>query len=115
MSPNLILTGVSMAVLGFGGRSLARSAPQIRRNLDRILKSVLPNPGVWANSKYYRGGFEPRMSRREAALVMGVSANAGTKRIREAHKKIMLLNHPDRGGSPFIAAKINEAKEILCK
>ena len=55
------------------------------------------------------------MTRREASLILGVSPSAAAKRVAESHKKVMLLNHPDRGGSPFIAAKINEAKDLLDK
>ena len=38
------------------------------------------------------------------------SPNANKLKIKEAHKKIMLINHPDRGGSPYIASKLNEGK-----
>lgn len=64
-------------------------------------------------SKYYKGGFDPKMSKREAALILGVSPTVNKTRLKEAHKRIMLLNHPDRGGSPYLAAKINEAKDFL--
>eukprot|EP00640_Fibrocapsa_japonica_P006656 CAMPEP_0113946736 /NCGR_PEP_ID=MMETSP1339-20121228/59822_1 /TAXON_ID=94617 /ORGANISM="Fibrocapsa japonica" /LENGTH=173 /DNA_ID=CAMNT_0000952971 /DNA_START=39 /DNA_END=560 /DNA_ORIENTATION=+ /assembly_acc=CAM_ASM_000762 len=64
---------------------------------------------------YYEGGFELKMTRREAARILGVRESASPQRIKEAHRRILMLNHPDRGGSPYVATKINQAKEILIK
>jgi len=64
-------------------------------------------------SKYYKGGFEQKMTRSEASLILGVPYNARPEKIKEAHKRIIVLNHPDKGGSSYLATKINEAKDLL--
>jgi DnaJ family protein C protein 19 len=53
------------------------------------------------------------MSKREASLILGVREFARPEQIKDAHRRIMIANHPDRGGSPFLATKINEAKALL--
>ena len=63
--------------------------------------------------RFYEGGFLPEMTRREASLILGVRESANADRIKAAHKRIMVANHPDAGGSSYMAAKINEAKDIL--
>jgi len=71
--------------------------------------------GVGVGSKYYEGGFEETMTRREAALILGVRESSSPARVKEAHRKLLILNHPDTGGSTYMAGKINEAKELLLK
>ncbi|KAI8622570.1 hypothetical protein BC830DRAFT_1056995 [Chytriomyces sp. MP71] len=68
-----------------------------------------------AASKFYKGGFDPKMTTREAALILGVRESSPSNKVKDAHRRIMLANHPDRGGSPYLASKINEAKDLLEK
>lgn len=70
---------------------------------------------IGVGSKYYEGGFEDKMTKREAALILGVRESSTPKRIKEAHRKLLILNHPDTGGSTYLAGKLNEAKDILLK
>ena len=35
------------------------------------------------------------------------------EKVKEAHRRVMVANHPDAGGSHYLASKINEAKDMM--
>ncbi|XP_010667930.1 mitochondrial import inner membrane translocase subunit TIM14-1 [Beta vulgaris subsp. vulgaris] len=63
--------------------------------------------------KFYEGGFQQTMTRREAALILGVRESTALEKVKEAHRRVMIANHPDAGGSHYMASKINEAKDMM--
>ncbi len=50
---------------------------------------------------------------KEAYKILGVEAGATREQIIDAHRKLMQKFHPDRGGTPYMAAMINDAKRVL--
>ncbi|HHJ35076.1 MAG TPA: molecular chaperone DnaJ [Gammaproteobacteria bacterium] len=53
------------------------------------------------------------MSTEQAMDVLGLKTGYSEEDVRQAHRRMMQKNHPDRGGSDYIAAQINTAKDVL--
>ncbi|EPQ01477.1 DnaJ like protein subfamily C member 15 [Myotis brandtii] len=77
-------------------RQQGRCVFQIWKPLEQVITETAKKILTPSLSSYYKGGFEQKMSRREASLILGVSPSAGKAKIRTAHRRIMILNHPDK-------------------
>ncbi len=88
------------------------------RLLESFLDRHFPS---WREGEQVGGG-EKRsgqgsatMDRGEAYKVLGLEDGAGEDEIKDAHRRLIAGLHPDHGGSDYLAAKINQAKDILLK
>lgn len=91
---------IGVPVIGFG------------MGLIGVAFGLRPKPGRG-------GGGAPRadgpMTRREALEILGLTEGASEEEIRAAYRTQMKRNHPDTGGSPALARRIQEARDLLLR
>lgn len=89
----------------------AQSAAVLEAYLDRTHGDTWREGGENAGATVPPG--ESRMTREEALAILGLKEGVTHEQIRDAHRRLMQKLHPDRGGSDYLAAKINQAKRLL--
>ncbi len=76
-------------------------------------RKPVPTQGAARPQTDTPGRAKAGLSRNEALEILGLRADATLDEIREAHRRLMQTCHPDHGGSSYLAARINAARDVL--
>jgi len=98
----------------------ATQDPEALRVVEAYVQREFPDQfqtGEWAESRHHNpesaNATESNMSVSEAREILGVDKGASKQEITYAHRKLMAKLHPDKGGSTFLATRVNLAKDTL--
>jgi len=103
--------GWVVTLIGAVAVSLARLAPTLLA-LAPLFRRFFHNHAA-GDGGQHPGSSGGGMSRQEAYQILGLSPGASQEEILAAHRRLMQKMHPDRGGSDYLAIKINQARKTL--
>ncbi len=87
--------------------------------LEAYIDRTFPNWREQAESQHTDSGMavndESTMTKTLALEILGLDETADRDQVSKAHRSLMQKMHPDRGGSDYLAKKINAAKDFLLK
>lgn len=133
--PIIVGVGVTVAALVTKStlsayRKYALLTPQVIASLNNIRVNSQLTPIMYngkphqdenihkiLRQRYPRAGFDDKMTEREALMIMGIEGDDivtfDNAKLKERYRKLMVMNHPDKNGSKYMAQKINQAKQVL--
>eukprot|EP01098_Paradermamoeba_levis_P003312 TRINITY_DN1524_c0_g1_i1.p1 TRINITY_DN1524_c0_g1~~TRINITY_DN1524_c0_g1_i1.p1 ORF type:complete len:126 (-),score=27.87 TRINITY_DN1524_c0_g1_i1:158-535(-) len=101
----IVLACAGVAITALAGKGILRLAGMVHAKKG----------STFLSSRMKKGGFLPQMNENEAALILGIRRDASKDEVKLAHRQLMVVNHPDSGGSDYLAMKINQAKDVLLR
>ncbi|MGJ5005009.1 DnaJ domain-containing protein [Bradyrhizobium sp. HKCCYLRH2060] len=93
----------------------ADSVALLETYLDRRFPTWRQHAQGDAAGRQRRAASSSKMTEEEAYQILGLQPGAGRDEIGRAHRALMKKLHPDQGGSTYLAARVNEAKDTLLR
>eukprot|EP01132_Coremiostelium_polycephalum_P002610 gene2610-3235_t len=98
-----LLVGLTVAGLAYATRFTIRSISKLQTKTTKTTNKLIADLSP----------FSIKMTKSEAYDILELPITATKKEIRDKHRTLIHRNHPDKGGSQYLATKINQAKNVL--